>query len=244
VFTKATSECFLRKCIELIGNREIQAERVRRYFDGIGIENSRVWYPTLYSWELEKLVSVVGLEGRSVLDIGCGAGNLALAAAARGAVASASDISIEAVEATKKHSKQLDLPVYAVQSDGLEYWISKNSKFDLIVCNPPCVDILSDIDHPNDDPLSNSYLLKVVLNNYHTLLNDKGCFLSVVSGKRNMDFVRTRTSPDIEPFVRYRQIPINEPMPRNIEKLAADGLIEKIGRHVYWNAYYFGFFCF
>jgi tRNA1(Val) A37 N6-methylase TrmN6 len=226
------------------GNLEIQVERVRRYFDGIGIQDSRVWYPTLYSWELEKFMSVVGVEGRSVLDIGCGAGNLALSAAARGAIASASDISIEAVAAIKKHSKQLDFPVRAFQSDGLEYWISEKSKFDLIVCNPPCVDILSDIHHPNDDPLSNSYLLKVVLNNYHQLLNERGCFLSVVSGRRNIEFVREITSPDIEPFVCYRQIMINEPMPKNLERLAAYGLIEKIGKHVYWNAYYFGFFYF
>lgn len=189
-------------------------------------------------------MAVVGLEGRSVLDIGCGAGNLALSAAARGAIASASDISIDAVAAIKKHGEQLGFRVSAAQSDGLEHWISLRSKFDIIVCNPPCVDILSDVDHPHDDPLSNSYLLKVVLNGYHELLNDRGAFLSVVSGRRNIDFVRERTSPDIEPFVCYRQILINEPVPRNVEKLVSNGLVEKIGGQLYWNAYYFGFFFF
>jgi hypothetical protein len=33
-------------------------------------------------------------------------------------------------------------------------------------------------------------------------------------------------------------------VPRNVEKLVSNGLVEKIGGQLYWNAYYFGFFFF
>lgn len=106
---------------------------VRSYFDDLTSKEEGVWYPTPYSWELAELLGLLDLNGRSVLDIGCGAGNLALLAAAKGATVSACDLSADALDATRRHARALDLKVSTQLSDGLRHWLKAAVKFDVIV---------------------------------------------------------------------------------------------------------------
>lgn len=75
------------------------------------------------------------LAGKTVLEIGCGSGMVALSAARQGARVSAVDISTAAVAATQNNARlnQLDLSVFS--SDIFENIPIQS--FDLIVCNPP-----------------------------------------------------------------------------------------------------------
>ena len=76
--------------------------------------------------------------GRTVLDVGCGSGLLALAAARSGAVVTAIDINAAAVAATLANASANALTVEALQSD--LFVALAGRRFDLVVVNPPYFD--------------------------------------------------------------------------------------------------------
>jgi SAM-dependent methyltransferase len=201
----------------------------------------RVWYPTQYSWELERLLRLIDVMGRPVLDLGCGAGNLALSMAARGGAAFASDVMEEAVSETLENARALSLEVQARQSDALALWIEQGAKFDVIVCNPPCKDDLSSIMRPSDDPFSNSYLLVELLNSYQQCLNTPGCLVFGLNGRANMEWASqwTRRTFRADPFVVRRRIAAERLTEAEVESLAAQGLLEVVDSIPYWDAFFF-----
>jgi release factor glutamine methyltransferase len=73
--------------------------------------------------------------GQSVLDVGCGSGLLALAAARAGARVTAVDINIDAVRATAANATANGLDIQALQSD--LFAALGDRRFDLVVVNPP-----------------------------------------------------------------------------------------------------------
>ena len=73
--------------------------------------------------------------GWSVLDVGCGTGLLALAAARAGAAVTAIDINIDAVRATAANAATNGLSVEALQSDLFAALAGR--RFDLVLINPP-----------------------------------------------------------------------------------------------------------
>lgn len=75
------------------------------------------------------------LAGKRLLELGCGSGLIAIAAAKRGAVVTASDINPYAVEALRTASSKNGVTLRIIESD-----LFKNiptTSFDIILINPP-----------------------------------------------------------------------------------------------------------
>ena len=84
---------------------------------------------------LARFVSSLALKGKSLLDVGCGSGLIAICAARAGARATAVDINPEAVRCTIANSERNRIHVDAQVSD---LFSSLNgARFDVIAWNPP-----------------------------------------------------------------------------------------------------------
>jgi release factor glutamine methyltransferase len=96
-----------------------------------------VFHPGLFfsSEVLAAEIERMQLGGRSVLDVGCGTGVLALVAARAGAVVTAIDVNPDAVRTTIANAAANCLTVEVVQSDLFE--ALPDRRFDLVVVNPP-----------------------------------------------------------------------------------------------------------
>jgi SAM-dependent methyltransferase len=219
---------------------------VHEYFDRLTTKEDGVWYPTPYSWALGDLLGFLDLSGRSVLDAGCGSGNLALLAAQSGAQVSASDVSTAALAATGKHARALDMRVDMQLSDGLRYWLEQGRTFDVIVCNPPSFDLLSALRGPHTNPFFNSFLLLDIVRNYPKVLNQKGCLLSAVSGRQNVEFISSilGASGALQPFFLHKKVLFDHSDAIDIDHLIEIGLLGRGADGLHWNAYYFAVFHF
>lgn len=93
-----------------------------------------VYSPAEDSFLLARAIERENLQGRAVLEIGCGSGFLTEIAARAGANVTAVDINPMAVEATKKVLSEKKLAASVFLSDLFD---SVDGKFDLIVFNPP-----------------------------------------------------------------------------------------------------------
>ena len=214
---------------------------MKSFRDHNRLEAARVWQPTAYSRVLKDLLDLFDVSGRSVLDVGCGTGILALSAAKRGAEAFASDIVLEAVHATEHNAACSGLSVMAQQSDGLQYWTKMGKMFDFVICNPPCVDILSLSTEPAQDPNENSFLIVDVLQHYEMILKRPGCLLFAVSGRENMEWVRQfiQEHNGAQPSVNAKHVPVEEIADEELNILANLGLVKELGGQMLWDAYYF-----
>lgn len=93
-----------------------------------------VYPPREDSYFLKQYLADIELEGKDVLEIGCGSGILSVAMAEKGAEVAAVDINPEAVEATEERAQESDIDVDVFLSDMFE---EVEGRFDLIVFNPP-----------------------------------------------------------------------------------------------------------
>lgn len=84
---------------------------------------------TMVEW-----IETQALKGRSFLELGAGAGLVALVAARNGAVVTASDISEQAVRNLEENSRRTSLPITTVRSDLFD---SLPQRFEVIAINPP-----------------------------------------------------------------------------------------------------------
>lgn len=75
------------------------------------------------------------LKDKSVLEIGCGAGLISLAAAARGATVTAVDINEHAIRNTRENAAANGISLQVIQSDLFEG--VPDTTFDLVLVNPP-----------------------------------------------------------------------------------------------------------
>jgi release factor glutamine methyltransferase len=96
-----------------------------------------VFHPGLF---FSTSVLAAGIEGRArrgltVLDVGCGSGLLAMAAARAGATVTAIDINASAVEATRANAAANRLAVEVLRSD--LFAAVDGRSFELVVVNPP-----------------------------------------------------------------------------------------------------------
>lgn len=100
-----------------------------------------VFHPDLYfsSKVMASYLETLDLRSRSVLDMGCGAGILALVCAKRGADVTAIDINAEAVECTRGNALQngLEEQISVLEGDLFGPLMIDRPGFDYIVFNPP-----------------------------------------------------------------------------------------------------------
>jgi release factor glutamine methyltransferase len=119
-------------------------------YDGIKLEiPPQVFHPGFFfsTRLLLKYVMQLQLKDKKFLELGCGSGLISVYAAKKGAIVTASDINVVAVEFLKKNSKKNNVELELVHSD-----LFKNipeQSFDIIAINPPYYkkQPLSEIDH-------------------------------------------------------------------------------------------------
>jgi release factor glutamine methyltransferase len=84
---------------------------------------------------LARFVSLLPLKGKSLLDMGCGSGLIAMCASRSGAQVTATDINPEAVRCTAANAERNRLSIDVRVSD--LFSSLGGSQFDIIACNPP-----------------------------------------------------------------------------------------------------------
>lgn len=83
------------------------------------------------STRMEFILNVCELQGKSVLDVGCGGGILSEAMAVRGATVTGLDVESEALKTAREHAKSSSLKINYVDCPIEEY---KHKAFDIITC--------------------------------------------------------------------------------------------------------------
>ena len=96
-----------------------------------------VFHPGLFfsSGILADFISGLELSGKKFLDLGCGSGLVALVAARKGAIVTATDISASAIACTKDNAIVNRLSLETVRTDLFEGLQGRH--FDVIAVNPP-----------------------------------------------------------------------------------------------------------
>jgi release factor glutamine methyltransferase len=93
-----------------------------------------IYYPREDSQLLANVLEDLDLDGKSVLDMGCGSGFLAVLASKLGGKVTAADISLEAVRQTEKNARTNGQSIRTIRSNLFE---NINEKYDIVVFNPP-----------------------------------------------------------------------------------------------------------
>ena len=139
---------------------------------------------------------------KKVVDIGSGSGNISITLKKENENLEiiALDISIEALNVAKINADNLSAKISFYQSDLLDYLIEKGLKIDLIVSNPPYIDINDqEVDYivKNNEPHIALYALDNGLINYkriiskaHLVLNDKGAIIFEIGYKQAEDLIK------------------------------------------------------
>jgi release factor glutamine methyltransferase len=115
----------------------LRKERSYKYEDFRVRVFPQVFHPGYFSSTqfLLKYLKEQSLEGKSVLELGCGAGLISIVCASRKAKVTASDLSLRAIENTKANCHQTGGAISILHSDLFEKIPSQ--KFDWIIINPP-----------------------------------------------------------------------------------------------------------
>ena len=135
----------LRRCLDLAAYHLYAKPRIRKT-DNANVLGFRliipptVFHPSLFfsSKYLGSCVARMKLEGKSVLDMGCGSGLLSLVAASKGADVTAVDINSAAVGATQENARlnALEGRVFPLEGNLFEP-IPPGRRYDLVLFNPP-----------------------------------------------------------------------------------------------------------
>ncbi len=80
-------------------------------------------------------INTLQLDKKNFLELGCGSGLIAIAAAKKGAMVTATDINTIAVESLKNNSAQNDVVIEVILSD--LFLNIPQQQFDIIAINPP-----------------------------------------------------------------------------------------------------------
>lgn len=103
-----------------------------------------VFHPKFYftSKFFGEYILSLQLDGKTVLDIGCGSGILSLAAARSGGTVTATDINPSAVQATRENAGRNGLlgTIRVVEGDLFAGIAPSTARFDYILSNPPFYD--------------------------------------------------------------------------------------------------------
>ena len=132
---------FLRK---IIGNT--YKPLIERYYltkarkvKALGLElltDPAVFHPSLFysSKYFGRFIKDLPLQGKTLLDVGCGSGILGLVAAREGAVVTSVDLNPHCIRVTEYNSKINAIPVNVILSD---LFNEVDGKFNVVVINPP-----------------------------------------------------------------------------------------------------------
>lgn len=127
----------------------LRKERTFRHGDIVVKIKPGVFHPGLFSSTLFliKHLHTISLEGKTLLEPGCGTGMISIFAARRGALVTALDINPVAVTNTLENAALNDTPIRVLQSDLFTRLSPRH--FDVVVLNPPyyAKDPKSDADH-------------------------------------------------------------------------------------------------
>lgn len=95
-----------------------------------------VFHPGLFSSTtfLLDFLKTQNLEGKTFLELGCGSGLISITAAMAGARVTASDLSLKALENTRRNAAQNNVAINVVHSDLFD---KLHQTFDRIIVNPP-----------------------------------------------------------------------------------------------------------
>lgn len=131
-----------------------------------------------------------------IADIGTGSGNIAISISKEidNIKVLGVDISIEALEVSKNNAIRLDSNVIFHQSNLLEYFIDNNIKVDMIISNPPYIDVndeeVDEIVRRNEPGLAlfakdnGLYNYKKIINDAHLVLNKNGSIIFEIGYKQ------------------------------------------------------------
>lgn len=131
-----------------------------------------------------------------IADIGTGSGNIAISISKEidNIKVLGVDISIEALEVSKNNAIRLDSNVIFHQSNLLEYFIDNNIKVDMIISNPPYIDVndeeVDEIVRRNEPSLAlfakdnGLYNYKKIINDAHLVLNKNGSIIFEIGYKQ------------------------------------------------------------
>ena len=113
--------------------------KTRKYtYKGIVLEiPPQVFHPGFFSSTrlIWKYIDKIPLAGKTLLELGAGSGLIAMLAANKGAVVTASDINPVAVEYIRKNSSSNKIKIETIHSDLFENIPAR--RFDVIAINPP-----------------------------------------------------------------------------------------------------------
>lgn len=143
-----------------------------------------VYFPAEDSLLLAETIKELELKEKTVLEIGCGSGLIALLCASKGAIVTAVDISEEAVNATRQNAKLNKLELGVFVSDLFE---KANGKFDLIIFNAPYLPVEKNekTSRVYDGGLSGRKVIEKFILQCKNHLNKNGKVLLVVSSLTN-----------------------------------------------------------
>jgi len=117
--------------------RYLKQQRVLHYRGLKLVIPPGVFHPRFFftSMILANYIAALGIQKKTVLDLGSGSGIIGLRAAQLGGLVTASDISPLAVDTVTKNARENELHVTAIASDLFEKMQGKT--FDFIFVNPP-----------------------------------------------------------------------------------------------------------
>lgn len=118
---------------------QLYFSKPRNYsYKGISVKVMPGVFPPHYTLSTKVLldyIDTLNVKNQTLLELGCGSGIIALFAASKGAIVTASDINPIALDALKEASKKNNLGLKIVNSDVFDS-IEKET-FDYVIINPP-----------------------------------------------------------------------------------------------------------
>ena len=148
-------------------------------FSGLTIKvNEDVLIPRV---ETEELIEIIKkdyenkAQPKTILDLCSGSGciSLALKKHFKSSLVMGGDISPWAIKLAEENAKKNSLFVKYYETDFLEYFISKDLKFDLLVCNPPYIETTNETDLSLEyEPSIALYSGKDGLDSYRTIFKE------------------------------------------------------------------------
>ena len=150
---------------------------------------------------IEEISSV---EGKKVLDVGCGGGILAEALSELGANVTGIDASENTIGVAKSHSRSIGSDVIYIQNT-IEEFISShpNEKFDVITC----LEMLEHVPSPNEIIKSCSNLLKDDGNIFFSTINrNPRSYLFAVIGAEYILNLLPKGTHDYEKFIKPSEL--------------------------------------